>query len=1497
MTSQTTGCDLISRKGSHAATVTLASDASVKPLPKIKKPTTRRDAYRWSQFQQRQPLAVDHNYRELMKFAPGSDFSMPGYAAVVYSYKWEELQESRAGIYEIPTSGTPTTLFPVAIGDNYAGTSGAVYADGKYFVAVATTYLGQTADMTFNVYNTETWQLEQSVQGDIDFFALDMTQDPTSGKVYGWFVNSEEQYYYFGSFDINTFKVTEIKNYNVDLAIYGIAATADGALYGMSNEGYLYSIDKLTGNATMVGSNGLFTDYMTSAAIDTKTGKMYYATSTNIDAELYEIDLSNGYANRVYRFPGDEEITGFYIPAPDVEGGAPAVARNIAADFRDGSLDGSVTFTAPTLNYNNIPGSGNITYLVTLNGVEAATGTTTYGATVTVPVTAPASGQYTVGVLFTNSVGQSPVATTHVYIGHDTPTDVKNVVLSYDNGAFTLTWDAPHATNDGFINSDNIVYTIVRYPDNVTVTDSHRGTTFTEAIAEPEQQTKYFYTVMATYEGVSSEPVASNVYALGSIVPPYRCDFNDGNELNEYTVIDNNNDGKSWEWVNGEIKITYNSIQKADDYLVLPPMKLKKGMTYALSFDVKAQWADAPERVAVYVGTVPTADGLSTELLAPTTVSWDQYRTQDVYFVPENDDTYFFAIKGCSEADRFYLCVDNVSVSAPLQASSPAAPTELTVTAGNNGALTADITFTAPQVTISGTPLESIDYIEISREGNVIATLNTAPGEIGHYVDNTPVNGYNNYAVTAINRAGRGAEAMASVYIGVYEPMSVQTLTVMHGANYGQVYLGWDHVEKDVRGNNLNGSQLTYDILRRVNGATSVVAENISGTSFIDQAVGENDPQAFAYYAILPRTAGGEGDMTLSELIPVGLPYTVPFNETFAGYTMSHIFGIEQPDENYGDWAVANDVSIDGFTSQDNDNGYLVFTGTYPGATATILSGLISIGTAPNPELTFYYLTYGTNNTFDVQINAGQGFRTVKTVNLAGEDRGWVKCTVSLSAYFGRDIQFALVGNIVDRIYIAIDNLRVGSRMEHNLFAESISAPTRAKAGDPVNVNVALKNDGAQTAESYAVELYRNGNLIETKHPEAIAPDGRLVVVFTDHTNPAYDAHLDYQAKVVYDLDEYDGDNITDITSVGLEYTNYPVPTELAAAVTDNGVALSWGEPDLNAPMLNIITDGAEDYKTFSTGLPNSQLAGDNVGDWTMIDVDGLTTYVISVGNEALQFPNAGYAKSFQVFARGDVSLNNPAWDAHSGDKMFICMAAEPEGNKGNDDWMISPLLSGAEQTVSFYAKSVTTSYGADKIELYYSTGGKTITDFVSAGATVTTTEEWTEYTFDIPQGAKYFAFRCVSFDTFALCIDDITYSAAGGDDIDLSLIGYNVYRDGVKVNDEPVEEPQLDDNVAPGIYHYTVTAVYAAGESRASTPVTVDMLGGVGDIAADGVSVSVNAHTIVITGAADRHVAVHTADGKTIYRAVATDETVINVIPGIYVVSIDRYVTKVAIR
>lgn len=99
-----------------------------------------------------------------------------------------------------------------------------------------------------------------------------------------------------------------------------------------------------------------------------------------------------------------------------------------------------------------------------------------------------------------------------------------------------------------------------------------------------------------------------------------------------------------------------------------------------------------------------------------------------------------------------------------------------------------------------------------------------------------------------------------------------------------------------------------------------------------------------------------------------------------------------------------------------------------------------------------------------------------------------------------------------------------------------------------------------------------------------------------------------------------------------------------------------------------------------------------------------------------------------------------------------------------------------------------------------------------------------TEYSVDLPEGAKYFAIRCVTTNQYMLKVDDITYLPVGAVST-LALTGYNVYRDGELVA-TTVEPSFADADAADGSHKYVVTAVYNRGESMPSNEVNADRSG-----------------------------------------------------------------------
>ena len=234
-----------------------------------------------------------------------------------------------------------------------------------------------------------------------------------------------------------------------------------------------------------------------------------------------------------------------------------------------------------------------------------------------------------------------------------------------------------------------------------------------------------------------------------------------------------------------------------------------------------------------------------------------------------------------------------------------------------------------------------------------------------------------------------------------------------------------------------------------------------------------------------------------------------------------------------------------------------------------------------------------------------------------------------------------------------------------------------------------------------------------------------------------------------------------------------------------------------------------------------------NLGQWTLYDGDGRLTAGIQNGyGDYIDYPNAGAAMAYQVFNPSKAGLTAATWQPHSGKQVLAAFTSSRLA--ANDDWLISPPVTGG-QTVTFWAKSPSnTTYGTvESIEVLYSEGSTAAADFIKICSTITVPGSWRQISFDLPESARRFAIRCVSDDQSILYIDDIAYRRAADG---LTFVGYNVYRDGEKLTAAPIAEPAYSETMPAGEHNYAVSVVYTTGESILS-PATFVSPSGIGTI------------------------------------------------------------------
>ena len=1415
------------------------------------------------------------------------------YGVVTYANSWTQ-DNAPAGFYQVPTAdGQDFTLQFLNDEVIWGGCWTPDFYVGFNFNYVS---IGSSALGSYSTIDLENGEVIATK--DIEDFCdlcSGCSYDPMTGCVYGISTSAE------GKQQLARYEVTEegytkyaIADLEGDWKDTAIDNT--GKLYAISGEGVLYTADKNTGAMTEIGSTGVTPNYIAGATFDQKTNRLFWSVSTDDGGYLYEVNTATGAAELLCTFSDGEEVVGIYIPAAAAADDAPAECNNVSVNFEDGSLSGTVNLTTPATLFDGVtPGSGELIVTVLANGEQVGYAEPQWNSQVSVPVdlSLKGAGNYTFTVFASNEAGEGPKTNIkNVWIGADTP-EATSATLVYHNGNMEVSWlPVTSSVNGGYLDLDNLTYT-VKNKDGVVVAEGLTATSFSEAVAEPAEITSFFYTVEVKCGDLVSQPAKTNTVVLGSIIPPYQSDFAaDG--LSGWTVINANEDAKTWT-VNddGSVSVAYNSSMAMDDWLITPPIKLEAGKAYEVAFQSKCRSTSFPERLEVMYGTSPDAAAMTSTLVEPTVIDKTEWIDFSKMLIPEADGIYFIGFHGISDANMFYLYLQNIQIKEGISAAAPGLASNLVATPDANGEKKCVVSFNAPDKTMAGDALSSLTKVELYRDGALINTFDApAVGAPLSYNDVLEEGGNVTYSVIGYNEEGKGLEAKVSTFIGFDLPAAVPSATIATTATVGEVVCTWEAVTADINGLPLPESEVTYTVAKYEDGWVPV-AEGLTGTSYSFQAVAEGK-QDFVQLAVFAVNEAGTGEGAETGMIPVGTPYD-GITESFPGATLNYIWGIKSI--NGGSVQLCDGQIFEGINGQDEDGGYVDIYSDVLEAGADFFSGLVSLEGMVNPGFTFYVYNIGdgeTPNPNEISVSVKEAgsedwvqVYAPKTVDdiCGGELDSWGKVSVSLEAYANKTIQVQITAIVKDYIHNFIDNIKVGSILGHDLKAASISAPAKANCGSDYTVDVKVANEGAQAADAYVVELYADEELVASEECENLASGTAKVVTFNRSMSPLATEPVSYYAKVVYAADENEANNQTASLTVTPVVSKLPVATDLEAVNNDGSVKLTWNEPNLEGGVAEEKTDDFEDADAFAA----------EYGNWTFVDVDGSAVG----GFQGLNLPgitSGTTTGSFWIWDQ-ETAHQNLTFDAHSGNKYLFALYRFDDGQ--TDDWAISPELYGGEQTVSFYAKSYDAQY-PEKIAVYYSTGSLDPNDFVLVddSEVASVPADWTQYSVNLPEGAKHFAIRSYAEGSFMLMVDDVTYTPADAV-ANLEIAGYNVYRDGVKINDALVEDTEfIDNNVVEGEqYTYVVTVVYTGkGESAASNE-SVITVSGVEAIGAGAVAIATQGHNIVILNALDMNVSVVAANGAVIYSGIGNAKTTVAAAPGVYVVKAGKTVKKVIVK
>lgn len=938
---------------------------------------------------------------------------------------------------------------------------------------------------------------------------------------------------------------------------------------------------------------------------------------------------------------------------------------------------------------------------------------------------------------------------------------------------------------------------------------------------------------------------------------------------NTYTVIDANNDGKTWKpggFTSYSVCMRPITEIPMDDWMISPPINLSSNTEYTVSLELRqALTPTHNDKLSVWIANSPTIEGM-TESLKEIEIAGKEWSTVEFSFTASASGAFYIGFHAETEANssaNIGICNFGMSNGAVETVDPPAAGT-LTYEVFPKGELKAHVVYTAPTLTVSGAPLTKIDKVEIiNRWYEKFEYADVNPGQTIE-LDVELYNGMSNnrlqataYLLSSTGEYVAGEEVLVTGIMAGYDyPLAPENIFAEVSADGKTVTLSWDPVgEVGESGGYVDSENLTYYIFDAFGSYYDPAIAVTTETNYVFDYSDKTEQDFMAYQVTAAYEKDGVEYASLngtSNVVNYGPALSLPFTESFANCRFNNMW-MTDPETNMFKYGTVEDYYLQTnaddpdaepkfLNSQDNDNGFFYMLPMNKDEVCGLISLSIDLKGATNPVLEFY--AQGKGSVLD--ILAGESISNLSVVRSIDfkqtPTNDWTKYTVSLNDFVGDgcvniELRLRAIHNDDENTWsVPIDNIRVRDFLQNNLAVSFNSIPAEINVGENTPINIKVENLGQNDATNAKLILTRNGALAKEWEINSIQAGESRLFEYMEKADIMESDAIEYIAELLYN-DQAPIDNKCS-TEVSVVFPSHPSVSTLSGEVNSGVVSLNWTPISLDG-----LTEPIETFEDFEN--PEYEpLTIENFGDWTMIDLDEYNTYsFLKDQNNPYRTQPMAYQLYNPVVA-GVPDSYLPDCTPHSGSQMLVAWSCK----YNNSNLLISPKLSGKKQTVTFYAKSFTTAY-PESFTVYASTTGMAIEDFKRFDNvqgnfynSYYIPEDWTQYTLELPEGTLYFAILHDSYDTYALFLDDFSFEKASILPSDTELVGYNVYRNRTKISDAPTEDTNYVDTPTKEdgshTFEYQVTAVYNNAESRPSKPLNISFeLSGITDANSESIS------------------------------------------------------------
>lgn len=1311
------------------------------------------------------------------------------------------------------------------------------FADNKYYVYLYRPVEGGATPLTFNYVNLATGEFKQVADyREMPMLYSDMTYDYSTKTMYA--LAKKISGSVLLKVNLTDGKYIEVGPMGDEGRLFvTLACSYEGELYAIDgDEGHLWKVDKDTGATDDVGYTWEEPEanFLQSMEFDHSTNILYWALNNIYDeGALATINLETGEAARTGMLGNDAQVVGLYIPFKKTDANAPAAISDLTIiPGEKGALTADISWLNPSTTFSG----GKLTSLnkiqIYRNDVLAKEiNNPEIGKKASYKDEEMQNGFSTYRIQAVNEKGESEAVSQTVFIGRDVPVaPAKATLTALDKKSAKITWEAPsEGVNGGWVDLSTIAYKVTRLPDNYVVAES---TSDVEVIDLSIQVlNNYSYEIQSmTADGMGGKTVTNSLIIGPSLSVPYRCDFATDELFALWNIVDANQDGYSWrrETTLNAALYHYNEddTTPGDDWLISSPIHLEKGKIYRLSFKLQSYDVNYTERVGVYLGTGKTI--AEQTMLLGEFVPENEYNAFSSHraMLPEVMETgdYHLSFHCHSDPAMWILYLTDILLEEVREGGISGVVTDKdgngvpdvkvllketdrkVMTDENGGYKLEELMPATYTLLFSKTGYQQVEEKGCEVNDGETTFLNAMLTELPVYSvsgkivnsSNQPVlsakvslTGYADYSVTT------DADGLFS-FPEVYQSDDYELIVERYG-------LRNDTLSVEVKDANVRLEDLILKDKLLPPGQLKV---NVTDRGAVVSWQVPVDTRIFRHDNGIHSGRLGTTASTAKSVYgsvfrtPAKLTGMTWFTENYllAHHTVNlFVFDLNSEGEPtseilYSKMNVPNtDMQWTTFefeTPVDAPNGYMLAL-SYEGHVGLGLDN----GEGPDhpfePHTNCYSEDYTTGRFIYTEEHDIKRSLMIRGIGvLRGEDELpvattgkkyavwrltqeqketpelWQRLTsdpIDANTYTDTDWQLQKQGYYQ---YAVKAFYNKDTEVSDAAFSEVLVKDMLTR----ITVNVKT-NTPQNESKGAKITLTNLDNNIEHVYEAIADKDGKAVL--PDVWKGVYRVTIDLKGfeTFVRDTEDFSTESRYEPSDYILkEYIVNPFNLEIVKTGVDQQRLFNWNVADF-------LFDDFESHMDFVINSSGS------IG-WEYVDDDGKETY----GVDGVDYINATLPMAYMIFNPYETDPTIGIVDSHirpfSGEKFLGAFPAHPAPN---NDFIISPELNFHKDfTFKFYAKSYTEDYGAEQMNVGYSTTGKAITDFswLNGDEPIDLPMgEWLEYKYTIPAEAKYVTINCVSDNIFIFMVDDVFIGMEVPEGVDLQKmkddLSFEVYLDG----------------------------------------------------------------------------------------------------------------------